>query len=102
MDASDGSVEVAELEVLAILTEHYERGAFPIDPPSTISAIRFRMEQMGYTQSDLARLLNSRSRASEIITGSIKSLSLNMIRRLHHTLRIPADVLIGEVDASRS
>lgn len=94
MDARAGSPEAAELEVLAILVEHYEREAFPIDPPSPADAIRFRIEQMGYSQADLARLLNSRSRASEILSGKAKSLSLRAIRRLHEAWHIPADVLI--------
>jgi len=96
MDAAEGTEEIAELEVLAILVERYEREAFPIDAPSPIDAIRFRMEQMGYTQADLARLLNSRSRASEIMTGSIKRLSIAMIRRLHDQWHIPADALIRD------
>jgi HTH-type transcriptional regulator / antitoxin HigA len=94
MDAEEGTPEAAELQVLAILVERYERDAFPIDVPSPIDAIRFRMEQMGYTQSDLARLLGSRSRASEIMSGSTKHLSINMIRRLHGQWRIPAEALI--------
>ena len=52
---------------------------------------------MGYTQADLARLLGSRSRASEIMTGSIKHLSLNHIRRLHDQWHIPAEALIRDV-----
>ncbi len=94
MEARAGSPAAAELEVLAILVERYERQAFPIDPPSPADAIRFRMEQMGYSQADLARLLNSRSRASEILTGRVKSLPLRTIRRLHDEWHIPADVLI--------
>lgn len=96
MDAAAGTPEAAELEVLAILVEKYEHERFPIMPPSPLDAIRFRMEQMGYTQADLARLLNSRSRASEIMSGSIKRLSLQMIRRLHDEWHIPADVLIRD------
>ena len=96
MDARVRSPEAAELEVLSILVERYERRAFPIDPPSPVDAIRFRMEQMGYSQADLARLLNSRSRASEILAGKIKSLPLSAIRRLHEEWHIPADVLIRE------
>jgi HTH-type transcriptional regulator/antitoxin HigA len=97
MDAAEGTPEAAELEVLAILVERYEREAFPIAPPSPIDAIVFRMEQMGYTQADLARLLGSRSRASEIMTGSIKHLSLSQIRRLHDQWHIPAEALIRDV-----
>ena len=97
MDAETGTPEVAELEVLAILVERYEQDAFPIDPPSALDAIRFRMEQAGYRQTDLASLLGSRSRASEIMHGSVKRLSLTQIRRLHEAWKIPADVLIRDV-----
>lgn len=87
--------EVAELSVLAILVEKYERDAFPVTPPSALDAIRFRMEQLGYTQADLGRVLSSRSRASEILSGSGR-LSFGMIRRLHEHWRIPAEILIRE------
>jgi len=96
MNAAAGTVAAAELEVLAILVERYERETFPISPPTPLDAIRFRMEQMGYSQADLARLLNSRSRASEIMTGSAKRLSLNSIRLLHDRWHIPADLLIRD------
>jgi HTH-type transcriptional regulator/antitoxin HigA len=96
MGARSGTPEAAELEVLAILAEKYERDLSPIDPPTSLEAILFRMEQMGYTQADLARLLNSRSRASEIMSGSIRRLSLQMIRRLHDEWHIPADLLIRD------
>ncbi|ACJ00213.1 helix-turn-helix domain-containing protein [Rhodospirillum centenum] len=97
MDAAEGTPEVAELEVLSILVERYERDAFPIDPPSALDAIQFRMEQAGYEQRDLAKVLGSRSRASEIVHGSIQRLSLTQIRRLHQAWKIPADALIRDV-----
>ena len=96
MDAETGTAEAKELEALAILVQDYERRAFPTVPPTPLEAIEFRMEQMGYTQADLARLLNSRSRASEIMTGSLDRLSLRMIRKLHREWRIPAEILIQE------
>jgi HTH-type transcriptional regulator/antitoxin HigA len=100
MDARAGTPEGAELEVLAILVEKYERERFPVSPPSPLDAIRFRMEQMGYTQADLARLLSSRSRASEIMSGSIKRLSIGMIRQLHDEWHIPAEALIRDTKAA--
>jgi HTH-type transcriptional regulator/antitoxin HigA len=96
MDAAAGTAAGAELEVLAILVEKYERERFPIAPPSPVEAIRFRMEQMGYTQADLARVLNSRSRASELLSGGRKRLSIGMIRRLHREWHIPAEALIRD------
>ena len=42
MDAAEGSPEATELEVLAILVERYERGAFPIEVPSPIPETSIR------------------------------------------------------------
>lgn len=54
-------------------------------------AIKFRMEQVGYTQNDLANIVGLKSRASEILNKKRK-LSLEMIRKLHESLHIPTDV----------
>lgn len=97
MEAEEGTPEVAELEVLAILVEKYENEAFPIEAPSPLDAIHFRMEQAGYRQADLARVLGSRSRASEIMNGKVQRLSIAQIRRLHSAWHISADVLIRDV-----
>ena len=92
-DAKKGSAEGDELEVLGILIEKYEDEHFPIGMPDPIEAIKFRMEQMGYNQADLARVVGLKSRASEILNRKRK-LSLDMIRQLHDNLKIPTDVLI--------
>ncbi len=92
-DAKLGTPESDELEVLGILIEKYEDMHFPIGLPDPIEAIKFRMEQMGYNQSDLAKIVGLKSRASEILNRKRK-LSLEMIRQLHERLNIPTDVLI--------
>lgn len=92
-DAKKGSKEGDELEILGILIEQYENEHFPIDLPDPIEAIKFRMEQLGYTQTDLAKVVGLKSRASEILSRKRK-LSLEMIRQLHDKLNIPTDVLI--------
>lgn len=92
-DAKKGSSEGDELEVLGILIDQYENGRFPIGMPDPIEAIKFRMEQMGYNQNDLANIVGLKSRASEILNRKRK-LSLEMIRQLHEQLNIPTDVLI--------
>ena len=92
-DAKLGSAEGDELEVLAILIDQYENEHFPIGLPDPIEAIKFRMEQMGYNQNDLANIIGLKSRASEILNRKRK-LSLEMIRQLHERLNIPTDVLI--------
>ena len=92
-DAKKGTDQGDELEILGILIEQYENEHFPIDLPDPIEAIKFRMEQMGYNQTDLARVVGLKSRASEILNRKRK-LSLDMIRQLHEKLNIPTDVLI--------
>jgi len=92
-DAKKGSPDGDELEVLGILIDQYENDHFPIGLPDPIEAIKFRMEQMGYNQTDLANIIGLKSRASEILNRKRK-LSLEMIRQLHDRLNIPTDVLI--------
>lgn len=92
-DAKKNSKDGDELEVLGILIAQYENEHFPIGLPNPIEAIKFKMEQMGYNQSDLANIVGLKSRASEILNKKRK-LSLEMIRQLHERLHIPTDVLI--------
>lgn len=93
-EAKPGSQEYDQLDVLATLVEVYEEEHHPIPPPDPVEAIQFRMEQLGLGRKDLEGLIGSRARVSEILTGR-RSLSLEMIRRLHQRLGIPADILIG-------
>ncbi len=88
-----GSPEAARFDVLAVLIEDYESHHWPIDPPDAVDAIRTRMELSGYTQTDLAALLGSRSRASEILARR-RGLTMAQAYRLHREWLIPADVLI--------
>ena len=92
-DAKKGTKGGDELEILGILIDQYENEHFPIDLPDPIEAIKFRMEQLGYTQTDLAKIVGLKSRASEILSKKRK-LSLDMIRQLHEKLNIPTDVLV--------
>ena len=58
--------EAERFDVLADLIEAYEAKHWAIEDPDAVQAIQYRMELSGYTQNDLAELLGSRSRASEI------------------------------------
>ena len=92
-DAQPNTPQGDELEMLGFLIEKYEQDHDPIDFPDPVEAIKFRMDQLGYTQSDLANVVGLKSRASEILNRKRK-LTLEMIRNLRSTLRIPTDVLI--------
>ena len=92
-DSKKGTDKGDELEILGILIENYENEKFPIGFPDPIEAIKFRMEQLGYNQTDLANVVGLKSRASEILNRKRK-LSLEMIRQIHDRLNIPTEVLI--------
>jgi len=94
--AKEGTKEQDELEILVILIEKYETelvGDFPDPDPDPIEAIKFKMEQMGITQRDLAEIIGLKSRASEILSRK-RPMSINIIRKLSKVLSIPADILI--------
>lgn len=85
------------LDVLATLIEKYEDEHFPLESPTPVEAIRFRMDQLSLKQKDLVPIMGSASRVSEVLNGK-RSLSLSMIRALHEQLGIPARVLISDPD----
>lgn len=95
MDAVAGSSEADELSVLADLVEAYETKHFPIELPTPVEAIRFRMEQAGLEPRDLEPYIGSRGKVSEVLSGK-QPLTLPMIRALHKHLGIPAEVLVAD------
>ena len=88
-----GTPDAARFDVLAALIEHYEARHWPIAAPDTVDAIRACMEWLGLKQADLAALLGSRSRASEVL-GRKRGLTLQQASRLHQEWGVPADVLL--------
>jgi HTH-type transcriptional regulator/antitoxin HigA len=96
MDSSLGASNGDELEILSILVDAYEKKVFPIKNPDPIEALKFRMEQSGFSNTDIAHILHStRGRVSEILNKK-RALTLNMIRRLSKEMQIPAELLIQD------
>lgn len=89
----EGSAAGDRLDVLLVLVESYEAQHHPITPPDPVEAIKFRMEQMNLKRKDLEPFIGSRARVAEVINRR-RSLSLPMIRKLHHSLHIPLESLI--------
>lgn len=99
--ARSGTPAGDRLDILATLIEAYEDERYPMDPPDPIEAIKFRMEQQGLTRKDLEGILGTRTRVAEVLNGR-RGLSINMIRRLHEKLGIPAEVLIRPTKRKRA
>lgn len=94
-DSKKGSKNGHELELLTLLIDNYEKTKYLIEMPDPIEAIKFRMEQLGYKQKDLASIVGLKSRVSEVLSRKRK-LTLDMIRKFHDTLGIPTEVLVKE------
>lgn len=88
-----GTPQADRFDVLAALLSAYEAEMHPVPEVSPVEVIRFVMEQNGYTQSELATVLGSRSRASEVLRGR-RGLSVEMIAALSRAWSIPAGALL--------
>lgn len=93
IDSKEGTQEYDELDILSTLVEKFENDHCPILPPDPIEAIKFRMDQLGLKQADLAKYLGGKNRVSEVLSRK-RSLSKKMIRSLHENLNIPSDSLL--------
>jgi len=93
--AKENTLDGDEFEILFTLIEKYEDEHYPIPPPKPIEAIKFQMDQLGLTQTDMVRYLGHKSRVSDVLRGKRK-LSLRMIRSLNKNLKIPVETLIKE------
>lgn len=94
MNPSMNSPEAEQLELLSVIIEAYENQKYPIEIPDPIDAIHFRMQELGWKQSDLVPFIGTRSRVSEILNRK-RPLTVNMIRALAVGLGISADTLVG-------
>jgi penicillin-binding protein 1A len=84
--------EADRLAVLCILVADYERKFHPVAPPDPVEYLTFSMQAQGRSQADLAKVLGSRSRASEILSRR-RHLSADMIAKLSQAWALPKEPL---------
>lgn len=100
-DPAAGTSAGDRLELLAKLVEDYEKQKFAFDQPDPVDAILFRMEEQNLQQKDLAPLLGGKNRVSEILSRK-RPLTLQMIRSLSKSLKIPVEVLVQDLEKPRN
>jgi len=91
-DPDPASSSGMELERLSVLVEHYEEEHYPIDPPTLVEAILFRMDQQGLNEEDLIPFIGSAVKVSEVLSNQ-RGLTPEMIHNLEKGLGFPADAL---------
>jgi HTH-type transcriptional regulator/antitoxin HigA len=94
-DPAIGTPKGDRLDVLVTLVQAYEAQHFPMELADPIEAIKFRMEQQGLRPKDLEPMIGKSNRVYEVLNHK-RSLTIAMIRKLHHGLGIPAQSLIQE------
>ncbi len=96
MMAEPDSAEGERLDVMVTLVEAYESKHHALDLPDPIEAIKFEMERKGLSVKDLEPMIGKSNRVYEVLNRK-RALTLPMIRRLNHSLGIPAESLINLV-----
>ena len=92
--AAPGTEAGDKLDVLATLVERYEDSRWPnIDASDPIDLLNYAIEELGHSQAELADLLGSRSRASELLNPRCP-LTVEMIHKISEAWKIPADLLV--------
>ena len=94
-DVKKDSPHFKEMLLLAILISEYEKKHFSLPEVDPIEMIKIRMEDFGYTATDLAKEYGDKGTVSKVLNYK-QPLSLNMIRIFSKMLRIPADALTKE------
>jgi HTH-type transcriptional regulator/antitoxin HigA len=92
--AAAGTEDGDKLDILATLVDRYEEARWPTDDTmDPIDLLHFAIDEFGHTQAELAELLGSRSRASEVLNRK-RPLSIEMIRRLNEAWKLPLQLLV--------
>jgi HTH-type transcriptional regulator / antitoxin HigA len=94
-DVEKGSPHFREMQLLAILLAEYGKKHFSLPEVDPIEMIKIRMEDFGYTASDLAKEYGDKGTVSKVLNYK-QALSLTMIRKFSKLLRIPVESLTKE------
>ncbi len=92
--AAAGTEDGDKLDILATLVEKYEESRWPnLDVSDPIDLLNYAIDELGHSQAELAELLGSRSRASELLNRR-RPLTVEMIHKISEAWKIPADLLV--------
>jgi HTH-type transcriptional regulator / antitoxin HigA len=94
--AAEGTEKGDRLDVLVALVENYEARRWPVEAAENfdpVDVLHYAIDELGHTQAELAEILGSRSRASEVLARK-RALTVDMIHTISEVWKIPADLLV--------
>jgi HTH-type transcriptional regulator/antitoxin HigA len=92
-EPAPGSDDADRFDLLALVIADYEARHWAIEAPDAPDLLRAQMQQQGFKQADLAAVLGSKARASEVLNRR-RHLTLQQAWKLHTEWRLPTDTLI--------
>jgi HTH-type transcriptional regulator / antitoxin HigA len=95
IDVAKDSPDYEEALLLSFLLNKYDRQKHSFPPINPIKIIKSRMDNLGYTATDLAKAFGDEGTVNKVLNCQ-QPLSLTMIRKFSKLLRIPADLLVSE------
>jgi HTH-type transcriptional regulator/antitoxin HigA len=102
--APEGTEAGDRLDVLVALVESYEARRWPVEPDEKfdpVEVLHYAIDELGHTQAELAELLGSRSRASEVLARK-RALNVDMIHKISEAWKIPAELLVRPYNIERA
>lgn len=100
-NAGKTSQEHKEKILLALLINQYETKHTSLPNLDPVELIKIRMEDFGYSASDLAKEYGDKGTISKVLNYK-RPLSLPMIRKFSKMLKLPGDALLKEYPVSQS
>jgi HTH-type transcriptional regulator/antitoxin HigA len=88
------SREGEALQVALLLIKQYEDEHYKIPVPDPIDAIKLKMLEKGIRNKDLVGKIGSKGRVSSLLNKK-KPLTLELAKKFHRELGIPAEVLLS-------
>jgi HTH-type transcriptional regulator / antitoxin HigA len=98
-EPNPGTAEAENFDAIFMLIENYEAKHYPIPRAEPVAVIRHIMAANNYSQKDLAAVIGSKARASELLAGK-RDINLDQIRKLAAAWRIPVGALVGGIEAA--
>jgi HTH-type transcriptional regulator/antitoxin HigA len=83
-----------KLQVALLLIKQYEDEHYPVPLPDPIEAVKLKMQEKGWKNKDLARIIGSKSYVSSLLSKK-KPLTLEIAKLFYKELGVPADVLLS-------
>lgn len=92
-EPAPGSADADRFDVLAALIKVYEDRQHPIDAPDPVAMLAAHMANAGLRTKDLADVLGSAPRASEILNRR-RRITIDMAYRISRAWEIPVELLL--------